>query len=347
MPNSQLTVARSEKWGRLVYDRLADEFEAHLTNDLYEAVISQPVSAGCIVTGECNLRCGFCYGNFESLPRDQITAQDWAKIFINLRSLGLMRVDLSGGEPTLRPDLPEIAQAAIDAGLNVVISTNGRSLAADRLDRFPMVRWHVSVDSGIAYVHERSRLLPTLQPSTGGFKRTLRFMQECVERDLLVRALTSVGWDNRDELFELGEQLALIGVPEWNISRVLPAGRAKTCYEQRWAVDDDYILDQIHDMRAAFSSMIRIRYSNRADQDGYFLLVLPDGSLATQSSGARDKVLLGPAAEVSLSTLTSSTDFSMVEHGRKWISARLISQTFHPMLDPSLWVDDMAAASFS
>jgi MoaA/NifB/PqqE/SkfB family radical SAM enzyme len=339
MPHYPPIAARNEKWGRLVYDSVTDEFEAHLSSDSADAVISQPISAGCIVTGECNLRCEFCYGDYESLPHDEISAKDWERIFVNLRSLGLMRVDLSGGEPTLRPDLPEIVQAATGAGLNVVISTNGRTLGIDRLDRFPRSRWHVSLDSGIADIHERSRLLSTFEPSTGGFKRTLDFMQSCVERGLPVRALTPVAWHNRDELFALGEQLALIGVTEWNISRILSAGRAKADYSQRWTVNEDYILEQVHDMRVAFSSVIRIRYSNRTDQDGYFLLVLPDGSLATQRSGACDKVVLGAAAHLSLSALESSSDFSIVEHGRKWIAASLISQTFHPALDPPLWID--------
>lgn len=346
MPHFPPIAVRDEKWGRLVYDNFTDEFEAHLASDLDEALISQPISAGCIVTADCNLRCEFCYGNYESLPHEQISVQEWENIFINLRSLGLMRVDLSGGEPTLRPDLPAIAQAAVGTGLNVVISTNGRALGADRLDRFPVVRWHVSIDSGIAHVHERSRLLPTLGPSTGGFKKTLGFMRGCVDRGLIVRALTPVSWDNRDELFALGEQLVLIGVPEWNISRVLPAGRAKACYDQRWAVNDDYVIEQVHDLRAAFSDVLRIRYSNRVDQDGYFLLVLPDGSLATQCSGARDKVVLGAAASVSLGVLTANDHFNMVEHGRKWVSAPLISQTFHPALDPSLWDAILAGTGF-
>lgn len=99
--------------GRLVYDNVWDEFEAHLREGFTDAGVCRPISAGCVVTARCNLRCGFCYGNFESLPTKEISADEWARVFGRLRSWGLMRVDLSRGEPTMRQDLAQIAQAAI------------------------------------------------------------------------------------------------------------------------------------------------------------------------------------------------------------------------------------------
>jgi hypothetical protein len=148
--------------------------------------------------------------------------------------------------------------------------------------------------------------------------------------------LTGIGQHNHDELFVLGEHLALLGISEWNISRLLPAGRAKESYRQRWGTNDDYVMAQVHDLRRAYP-FIRIRHSSRIQQDGYFLLVLPDGSLATQYSGERDKVILGTALGVQLSDLERSPDFCLDEHGQKWISARLNWQPFHHSVDPSLW----------
>src|SRR5258708_7611831 len=134
-----ITSTRSEKWGRIAYDRDADEFEAHLLGSSGPPIISRPLSIGCLVTGKCKLRCPHCYGNEESLPREELGADHWSDIFRHLRSWGLMRVDISGGEPTLRPDLVEIAREAISAGLEVVISTNGLPLASKGVAGFPPV----------------------------------------------------------------------------------------------------------------------------------------------------------------------------------------------------------------
>jgi MoaA/NifB/PqqE/SkfB family radical SAM enzyme len=334
-------IVRSESWGRLVYDTVADEFEAHVRSSGCP-LVDRPISVGCLVTGRCNLECGFCYGNREALPTEELSVAEWHAVFRNLRSLGVMRVDLSGGEPTIRKDLPQIAAAALDARLNVVVSTNGTLLTGERLDRFPAVRWHVSLDSGAEEVHEASRQLRCHSPSKGSFNKTTSFILECLQRRLNVRVLTCLGPHNHGSLFALAEHLALLGVLDWNISRILPAGRALPNYEDRWAVSEDVVTEQIHDIRSAFGFM-RIRYSSRQHQSGYFLLALPDGFLATQMTDGRDKVRLGPALTITLPQLRSHGDFSLSEHCEKWISQRLDWQPFHHLVSPELW--DAATAA--
>ena len=259
---------RQEAWDRLVYDPENDEFEAHVLAGMTRSPVTRPISAGCLLTGKCNLKCGFCYGNDESLPRNDITSDEWARIFQRLSSWGLMRVDLSGGEPTIRKDLPQIAAAAIESGLNVVISTNGLILGQPDLISFPSVRWHVSIDSGLPDVHEKSRVLRTLAPSGGSFEKTTDFVLACLKQGQRTRVLTCLGTHNTNQLFTLGEHLALVGVPEWSISRILPAGRAQAGYERLWRVTNDEVLEQVAELRRAFPF---IRYSNRTDQNAYFL----------------------------------------------------------------------------
>src|SRR5438876_12326214 len=120
---------RKEVWGQVLYDPDLDEFLAEVFNESEVAVVDRPLSVGCLVTGRCNLSCAFCYGNHEALPKNEFAAEEWKELFIHMRSWGLMRVDLSGGEPTLRKDIDQIARAALDADLNTVLSTNGLALS--------------------------------------------------------------------------------------------------------------------------------------------------------------------------------------------------------------------------
>lgn len=316
-----MSKTREEAWGSIEYDPDLDEFEAQVCVDSPTVAVDRPLSAGCLVTGRCNLRCDFCYGNDESLPKEELTLDQWAQVFAHMRSWGLMRVDLSGGEPTIRPDIADIARAASAAGLNVVLSTNGLVLHKTGPGRLPReARIHVSIDSGFTEVHEASRRLRSLLPSSGSLEKTGRFIQQCVREKYRLRVLTCLGTHNRSGLFQLGEYIASLGVKEWNLSRILPAGRAQGGYEDRWLIEDESVMEQIQDMRYAYPWM-RIRYSNRTEQDGYFLLVLPDGSLATQYTDGRDKVVLGRALEMSLDDLRDNPHFHLARHVRKWIAA--------------------------
>lgn len=80
------------------------------------------------VTKRCNLDCSFCFaegGTSEEIPFKTVKAR--------LRALavpGKTLVQLSGGEPTVREDLPQIIKAAKEAGCQYVqLNTNGIRLA--------------------------------------------------------------------------------------------------------------------------------------------------------------------------------------------------------------------------
>lgn len=312
---------RDESWGQLVYDPIIDEFEARAGGPISLIGIDRPISAGCIVTGRCNLKCQYCYGNDESLPKQEISVDEWAAIFRQLRSWGLMRVDLSGGEPTIRRDIFEIAESALESGLDVVVSTNGMPLAKRGLSLLPSgIRLHISIDSGFSDIHEASRVRRNLLPSTGSLNDVTGLARSAVEAGYRVRILTCIGRHNSRGLIELGECLALAGIGEWNISRILAAGRAQLHDRRRWEVNDRAVLQEVHDIRSSYPWM-HVRYSNRTKQDGYFLLVLPDGSLATQYTDERDKVVLGRIESMTLEDLRKHPDFDLSLHARKWIAA--------------------------
>lgn len=67
------------------------------------------------------------------------------------------------------------------------------------------------------------------------------------------------------------------------------------------------------------------------------MLVLPDGSLATQYTIGGDKVFLGKTLAMTLQDLQSHSRFHLADHGRKWIAAQLDWQAFNANVDPALW----------
>jgi GTP 3',8-cyclase len=88
------------------------------------------------IMDRCNLRCTYCMPA-EGLPwlsREEILTVDEIERLVRLMvGLGVREVKLTGGEPTVRPDLVEIVGRlrAIDPSLDLSITTNGYLL--DRL----------------------------------------------------------------------------------------------------------------------------------------------------------------------------------------------------------------------
>ncbi|MBR2511660.1 MAG: radical SAM protein [Firmicutes bacterium] len=84
------------------------------------------------VTGDCNLRCPFCFalgGEREEMPSTAQIKKDIDRI---VEIAGDPLLQLAGGEPTLRNDLPELAAYAKKAGCSYVqVNSNGIRLAED------------------------------------------------------------------------------------------------------------------------------------------------------------------------------------------------------------------------
>ncbi|MCI8594643.1 MAG: radical SAM protein [Oscillospiraceae bacterium] len=84
------------------------------------------------VTNRCNLRCSFCFADGGAVLTDEPTVDELADAFRTLAEKNLTFIQLSGGEPTVRDDLPEIVAAAKVAGAtSIQLNTNGIRLAKE------------------------------------------------------------------------------------------------------------------------------------------------------------------------------------------------------------------------
>lgn len=118
------------------------------------------------VIDHCNLRCVYCMplgGAPVARPADLLTPEEIARVVAAALAVGFRKVRLTGGEPTLRPDLVEIVGrlARLDGLADLAMTTNGillpRLAAALRAAGLRRVNVH----------------LDTLHP--GRLRRTMRF----------------------------------------------------------------------------------------------------------------------------------------------------------------------------
>ena len=110
------------------------------------------------VTDRCNFRCSYCmpaeiFGrDYAFLPRAQILAYEeiarLARLFVEL---GVEKLRITGGEPTVRRDLPDLVRmlAPIDGLRDLTLTTNGSALRrlAAPLAEAGLRRITVSLDS--------------------------------------------------------------------------------------------------------------------------------------------------------------------------------------------------------
>jgi uncharacterized radical SAM superfamily Fe-S cluster-containing enzyme len=87
------------------------------------------------VTDRCNMGCTYCFANSsmdESLDPDMDTIRGMFETVLRCQNEPTC-IQISGGEPTLRNDLPEIIKMAKEMGINhVELNTNGNRIARDQ-----------------------------------------------------------------------------------------------------------------------------------------------------------------------------------------------------------------------
>ncbi len=90
------------------------------------SLVDFPGRFSCIIfTVGCNFRCPFCYnrdlvfGNVEVIPEEKILR------WLESKKGKLEGCTITGGEPTLQPDLPEFIEKVKALGFDVKLDTNG------------------------------------------------------------------------------------------------------------------------------------------------------------------------------------------------------------------------------
>jgi len=110
------------------------------------------------VTDRCNFRCPYCmprelFGPEHAfLPRQELlTFEEITRVVAVFASLGVTKVRLTGGEPLLRRDLPDLVRriAGVEGVRDLAMTTNGSLLAAlaEPLRGAGLSRVTVSLDS--------------------------------------------------------------------------------------------------------------------------------------------------------------------------------------------------------
>ena len=115
------------------------------------------------ITFKCNQRCAYC-GIYED-KRNEMTTQEIYNMIDEFAELGTSRLSLTGGEPLLRKDFPEVVAYARKRKMFVSLATNG-SMVPERIEDLKEVNSVNMTLDGLEPVHDQQR-------GKGNFKKVL------------------------------------------------------------------------------------------------------------------------------------------------------------------------------
>jgi radical SAM protein with 4Fe4S-binding SPASM domain len=187
---------------------------------------SAPYRMDLAITYRCNNNCSHCY-NARSRNFPEMDTSSWKQVLENVWNAGIPHVVFTGGEPTLRNDLPELIAYASEIGMISGINTNGRRLKdptfVESLIKAGLDHVQITLESHDPAIHDDMVVAPgAWQDTTAGLRTVLQYPQ------LYVMTNTTLLQTNSPYLQQTMSFLHEMGVPTMGINALIYSGSGAT-----------------------------------------------------------------------------------------------------------------------
>ncbi|MEW6259311.1 MAG: 12,18-didecarboxysiroheme deacetylase [Thermodesulfobacteriota bacterium] len=228
------------------------------------------------MTQRCNLRCIHCYAHAtEATTSDELTTQEGKALIDDLAAFGSPVILFSGGEPLVRPDLPELAEYAVQRGMRAVISTNGTLITAQTAKTLKAIGLSyvgISLD-GMEPVHDRFRGV------SGAYRKALEGIRNCQQAGIKVGLRFTINRHNAAEIPAIFDLLEEMDIPRACFYHLVYAGRGSHMMEEDCTHEEtrkivDLIMDRTKRLHDAGKPKEILTVDNHADGPYVYLRLL-------------------------------------------------------------------------
>ena len=185
-----------------------------------------PVQAAFELTPRCNFRCKMCYvrldGSAVGRYGRELSAEEWIRMGEAAAEAGTLRLTITGGEPLVREDFPQIYQELTEMGFLITLQTNlslldGRvmDLIADR----PPVMIKSTLYGASEETYER------VCGVKNGLARVRRGIENVRQAGIPLTLVSTIIKDNQPELDAIHRLAAEYGYPLQHTHNVLDSRR--------------------------------------------------------------------------------------------------------------------------
>ncbi len=186
---------------------------------------SAPYRMDLALTYRCNNDCPHCYN---ARPRSfpELATDAWKAMLDRLWEVGVPHICFTGGEATLRQDLPDLIEHAQSLGQITGLLTNGRRLAdrgyLDRLVKAGLDHVQTTLESHDPAIHDE------MVARCGAWQQSVEGIRNALAAGLHLMTNTTLLASNAHTIVDTVRFLADLGVPTVGINALIHAGRGAT-----------------------------------------------------------------------------------------------------------------------
>lgn len=185
--------------------------------------VSAPIRMDLALTFRCQNNCIHCYaGGPHETP--ELATDKWKRVIDRLKKIGVFIFTFTGGEPTLREDLPELLRYAQERGIVTGLITNGRRLKdkeyVQRLAEAGLDFVQITLESHDPNVHD------LITATKGSWQETVEAIKNVIPTPIYIATNTTLSKHNADSFLETIEFLHDLGLRVFGCNSLIYSGSA-------------------------------------------------------------------------------------------------------------------------
>ena len=216
---------------------------------------SAPLRMDMALTFRCQNNCVHCYagGPHES---PELTTEQWKNVIDKLSDIGVFILTFTGGEPTLRDDLPELLLYAQSKGMVTGLISNGRKLKdkafVETLEKSSLDFVQITLESHKPQVHDG------ITGAKGSWKETVAGIENAVRSKIYVSTNTTINKQNVADFLTTIDFIKSLGVGAFGCNSLIYSGKAPDASQEFALSTEDLnimlpkIRDKAHMLRLKF-----------------------------------------------------------------------------------------------
>jgi len=188
-----------------------------------------PLRMDLALTFKCPNNCIHCYAGGPHETVELNTAQ-WKEVIDCISQIGIFIVTFTGGEPTLREDLPELLQYAQNKGMVTGLITNGRKLKdkeyVKTLEKAGLDFVQVTLESHKPKIHD------LMTAAEGSWKETVVGIKNAVRSQIYVTTNTTLSKYNAPDFLRTIDYVNELGVAAFGCNSLIYSGKANAVSQE-------------------------------------------------------------------------------------------------------------------
>ncbi|MGM5488104.1 MAG: radical SAM/SPASM domain-containing protein [Nanobdellota archaeon] len=200
------------------------------------AIRKAPISMFIAITGRCNYNCWHCSKanrqETHDLPLDTIK-----RLINDIQDMGTAIIGLTGGEPSLRKDLPEIISTIDERSISTVFTT-GQGLTRKRATQLKQAGLY---SVGISLDHYDKKTFDKLRSYDGAYDIALKAIEHCKQAGLytMIQCVATKEMIATGEVWKMIKLAKRLDVHEIRFLESMPTGKLINLKQEDILTDEE------------------------------------------------------------------------------------------------------------